>query len=335
MDKLLTIAIPTYNRKILLKRALDSILCQMDNRVEVIVSDNASEDGTMEMMKQDYPQVEYSRNEKNIGGEANFIKCCNLANGKYFILFGSDDVLVENSLKKIIDFLEKNPDCACAFINHSFLNGEYIDKDHCYKKWRDEFDDFITTDKSLFMQYAKDRITFMSCLILSKRHYETVSNPEAFFWTHFIHTDILFESLKNKNECLGVIGSICIASNVTSGDSTIDKEKLSFFETFGKGMEYTLCIHAVECGFDAKQMRIIYLDAVKDSFPVRLIVQKTRLKEMSGRLKSEYRIYLKPLIKKYPVLWFYIMPFYLLPNWLAQFIYNVIRPIYRKNKYRT
>ena len=274
MNKLLTIAIPTYNRKNLLKRALDSVLMQMDSRVEIIVSDNASDDGTKEMMEQDYPQVRYSRNEKNVGGEANFLKCCNLVNGKYFILFGSDDVLIENSLKKILDFLEKNPNCACAFINHSFLNGEYIDKDHCYKKWREEFGDIVTTDKELFLHYAKDRITFMSCLILSKRHYETVINPEAYFWTYFFHTNVLFEYLKGKNDYLGLIGSICIAANVTAGDSTIEKENTSFFEIFGKGMEYTFCTHAVECGFEAKLMRKVFLDSVKYSFPVRLIIQK-------------------------------------------------------------
>ena len=41
-DKLLTIAIPTYNRADMLLRALQSISSQYDDRIEVIVSDNAS-----------------------------------------------------------------------------------------------------------------------------------------------------------------------------------------------------------------------------------------------------------------------------------------------------
>ena len=64
-DILLTIAIPTYNRKNLLKRALESIISQLNSRIEVLVSDNASDDGTDEMMAEYFPMIRYIKNETN------------------------------------------------------------------------------------------------------------------------------------------------------------------------------------------------------------------------------------------------------------------------------
>ena len=191
MEKLLTIAIPTYNRKNFLKRALDSILCQNDDRVEILVSDNASDDGTQEMMRSEYPQIRYSRNDENIGSGANFLKCYELALGKFVLLLGSDDVIIENSLKTILDFLEANQKCSIVFMNHAFFVGKYIDLAHCKKIFLNESEAFTTTNKKEFMSYAGERITFMSCLILSKKYFEYVDKPEQYIWTYFLHNCVI------------------------------------------------------------------------------------------------------------------------------------------------
>ena len=62
-DLLLTIAIPTYNRKNLLKRALESVVSQLNPKIEILVSDNASDDGTDEMIAESFPMVRYIKNE--------------------------------------------------------------------------------------------------------------------------------------------------------------------------------------------------------------------------------------------------------------------------------
>ena len=70
----LTIAIPTYNRKDLLERCLNSIIPQMDKDIEIFISDNASSDGTEEMVREkfNYPFIRYRKNEENIGSDRNF-----------------------------------------------------------------------------------------------------------------------------------------------------------------------------------------------------------------------------------------------------------------------
>lgn len=330
-DYLLSICIPTYNRKILLKRAIDSILSQSDDRVEVLVSDNASNDGTMEMLRDEYPYIRYSRNEQNTGAEANFLKCCELAQGKFFILFGSDDVLVDGALSKILNFLENNDTCSIVFMNHVFFEGDYIDLDHCTRKWREPFENIVTKQKDSLMLYAKERITFMSSLIFSKSRYSNVQCPQQYIWTYFLHTNIGFEMVKSNDSVVGVIGDYCVADNITYGDATVESNNMKLFEIFGTGLEYTICTHAVDCGFSSEQMKKIYLTYAKREYPRAILKIKA---QKTYDWLSEYKEFVRPILKKYPVLCFYTIPFYLLPHWLARFIRNYIRSIYKKLKYK-
>ena len=51
MQARVTVAIPTFNRKLFLKEALESVLAQDYSNVEIVVSDNASTDGTEDVVK--------------------------------------------------------------------------------------------------------------------------------------------------------------------------------------------------------------------------------------------------------------------------------------------
>lgn len=327
MEKLLTIAIPTYNRKNFLKRALDSILCQNDDCVEILVSDNASDDGTQEMMRSEYPQIRYSRNDENIGGEANFLKCYKLASGKFVLLLGSDDVVIEDSLKTILDFLEANQKCSLVFMNHAFFVGEYIDLAHCKKIFLNKSDTFTTADKQEFMSYAGEQITLMSCLILSKKCFESVDKPEQYIWTYFLHTNIALETTKKNDSLFGIIGKPCIADNITTGDSEVEKDISIIFKVFGRGMEYTFCTHAPQCGYDYKQMKKIYLKTTLYKWSGKIIGLKL---QNNDKWKKEFYEYGYPVLKKYPTAFVLVMPALIVPKWLAKFLQKYIRPIFRR-----
>jgi glycosyltransferase involved in cell wall biosynthesis len=86
---LLTLAIPTYNRALILERALKIIQPQLESAkypVEFIVSDNASLDDTGEIVQKYINQgmpIRYIRNEQNMGPAFNIIQCVKEAKGKY------------------------------------------------------------------------------------------------------------------------------------------------------------------------------------------------------------------------------------------------------------
>lgn len=107
--KLLSICIPTYNRKDCLIQCLDSIVHQaIFSDIEVVISDNASSDGTDKIIGQyttKYPNIVYSRNEENIGFDRNMLKVVSLASGKYCLFIGDDDAFFDESLENIVDIL--------------------------------------------------------------------------------------------------------------------------------------------------------------------------------------------------------------------------------------
>ena len=60
---MLSFVIPTYNRKELLKKCIDSIILQKVKNYEIIVIDDNSNDGTYEFVKENYPFVKIIKNE--------------------------------------------------------------------------------------------------------------------------------------------------------------------------------------------------------------------------------------------------------------------------------
>lgn len=107
---LLTIAIPTFNRAEFLRELLASVFDQLmaEPCVELIISDNASEDHTPAVvaaaMEQGLPIV-YFRNKNNIGSDGNFLQCFKQAKGRFVWLLGDDDVLYSDSLQQVIHLL--------------------------------------------------------------------------------------------------------------------------------------------------------------------------------------------------------------------------------------
>lgn len=110
---ILSICIPTYNRLRFLRELLPSILSQLDmglsGEVELVVSDNASTDGTSEYLRSiDNAHLRWWTNDENIGGDRNFLKCVAKAKGEYVWLFGDDDLMPEGALARILDFLRRD-----------------------------------------------------------------------------------------------------------------------------------------------------------------------------------------------------------------------------------
>ena len=93
----------------MLKIALDSIIPQITNDVEIVVSDNASTDGTnelLEMYSKKYPYIKYKKHETNLGAERNIISVIENSNGEYCWLLGSDYALIMNSINIILSEIQ-------------------------------------------------------------------------------------------------------------------------------------------------------------------------------------------------------------------------------------
>jgi glycosyltransferase involved in cell wall biosynthesis len=120
-QKILTIAIPTYNRSKYLDVSLSRITEQINGlseKIELIVSDNCSSDNTEEVVTKYIERgldVRYIRNKENLGMDGNFVQCFRMAQSKYVWVLGDDDYLLPNSLDRIVNMLIGN-DCGLVHL---------------------------------------------------------------------------------------------------------------------------------------------------------------------------------------------------------------------------
>ena len=100
---LVTIGIPTYNRRDLLERAIASCLAQDYPRVEVVVSDNASTDGTWDFLGSLADgRLRLLRQGENIGLVGNWNACLAAARGEYFLMLCDDDCLHPDAVTRLL-----------------------------------------------------------------------------------------------------------------------------------------------------------------------------------------------------------------------------------------
>ena len=119
----LSVVIVNYNVKHYLEQCLNSV-CKAVGSVpsaEVIVVDNASSDGSVEYIKERFPDINLIASDKNLG----FARANNLAirqsKGEYVLLLNPDTIVAENTFAHFVDFMDKNPDAgACgAYMLHT------------------------------------------------------------------------------------------------------------------------------------------------------------------------------------------------------------------------
>jgi glycosyltransferase involved in cell wall biosynthesis len=105
-----TVAIPVFNRKEMVLRAVASALAQDVPGLDVLVVDNCSTDGTWEALQRlTDPRLRLVRNSHNVGLFGNFNRCIDLATGEYLHFLCSDDTLTADCLSQEIAAMESSP----------------------------------------------------------------------------------------------------------------------------------------------------------------------------------------------------------------------------------
>jgi len=110
---LVSIGVPTCDRALLLERALNSLIAQDYPNLEIIVSDNASNDKTPKACAhtlQQYPFIRYSRISSRTTALENFKRVLLLAAGKYFMWAADDDLWEPNFVSTLVSYLESDKD---------------------------------------------------------------------------------------------------------------------------------------------------------------------------------------------------------------------------------
>lgn len=113
--KRLSIIIVNYNVRPFLENALVSLIkASAGIATEIFVVDNASDDGSVEMVRTKFPQVTLIPNERNLGFAAANNLALKQCTGNYLLLINPDTVVQEDSLRVMIGFFDDNKDVGLA-----------------------------------------------------------------------------------------------------------------------------------------------------------------------------------------------------------------------------
>lgn len=123
----LSVGVPVYNEAGHVAETLAAISAQTFGDFEVIVSDNASTDGTEQICRDHCAQdsrFRYMRNRKNLGIKANFNQIFRFTQGRYFKWWAADDLGAKTLLESGVGVLEENPAAVLAFSGALFFEEE-------------------------------------------------------------------------------------------------------------------------------------------------------------------------------------------------------------------
>lgn len=115
---LVTLGMPVYNEAAYIRGALDALLQQTYPHIEIIIADNASTDGTSEIIEEyckKYPQIRHVRHERNLGQHTNFNCLPALARGTYFAWVSGHDSWDQHFFEAGVRVLNQKSECVLAF----------------------------------------------------------------------------------------------------------------------------------------------------------------------------------------------------------------------------
>jgi glycosyltransferase involved in cell wall biosynthesis len=134
-----TVGMPAYNAERFIGEAIESMLAQTFREVEIVISDNASTDGTAEIcagyVARD-DRIRYVRNATNLGACRNYSNLVGMARGEYFKWASSNDTCHPDYVRRCVEVLDAHPDVVLVCSRTRLIEGtaasgiEYTDAIH-------------------------------------------------------------------------------------------------------------------------------------------------------------------------------------------------------------
>lgn len=202
----LSICIPTYNRAPFIQETLDSILAQITDEIEIVVSDNASTDNTEELIQryqEKCNRLTYFRWDSNQGADRNYLRAVELAKGEYCWLMGSDDALMSGAIYRMLGELRSGYDiylCNRVMCDFSLVP---INKQYWLGAGTDDrvFDFTNNRQASEYLQSASSigaLFSYLSTIIVKSSAWRRIPFDISFIGTAYSHVYILLSLITAK-----------------------------------------------------------------------------------------------------------------------------------------
>ncbi|WP_024850590.1 glycosyltransferase family 2 protein [Hydrogenovibrio kuenenii] len=284
MSDLLAICIPTYNRADKLEKSLAYHAPKLAKYgIPIYISDNASEDGTQDVVSQyseKYGNIFYHRNYSNLGPDKNFELVLKLPeNAKYAWLLGDDDYLIFEHFDALVEKL-KQSSSQLVVVNTRNQVFEKLDSKY--------------SDINKLLRDLSWHMTFISSLIFSQ---DAVQKAEfrSYYDAGFVHVDSVFKYLASCD-------SISVLWNEEEMVTTlrVDDELPSWYsrmlEIFGENWVNTIFSLPLEYSAESKIIAVKALWQKSGIVSIKGVLVLRGLGQLSIRDYEKYKKVLEFLI---------------------------------------
>ena len=219
-DMRTAVVILNWNTKEFLDKFLPGLVSSMPEGAEVVVADNGSTDGSLELLDEKFPGIKQIRFEKNHGFTGGYnrafealVKMPEATDLEYFLLINSDIEVPAGWLEPLISWMDSHPDCAaCAPKLHSWQDrdsfeyagaaGGLLDK-YGYPFCRGRVLKKLEKDDGQYDSPSKVFWATGACLMVRKADYEKMGGLDERFFAHMEEIDLCWRlQLKGRNICV-------------------------------------------------------------------------------------------------------------------------------------
>ncbi len=126
MPALVSVCLPVHNGERFLTQAVQSVLAQTFENLELIIVNDCSSDGSLELAKDlalSDSRIKVYENEKQLGLFANYNKCMNLAKGDYIKPFAQDDILLPKNIETLYSLILQDKGTVLASCAREWISG--------------------------------------------------------------------------------------------------------------------------------------------------------------------------------------------------------------------
>lgn len=210
----LSIIIINYNVKEFLQNLIHSLQKALSKIThEIIVVDNASDDGSVEFIREKFPQINLIVNKTNVGFSKANNEALKVSKGKFILLINPDTIVSEDTITKMIDFINQYPEVGLA--GCKILNPDGSLQLACRRSFPGPWTSFckVTGLSTLFPKsklFAKYNLTYLdenstyevdaisgSFMMMKREAYEKVGGFDEQFFMYGEDLDLCYRIQKN------------------------------------------------------------------------------------------------------------------------------------------
>ena len=200
------VVILNWNGLKYLRQYLPSVLSSVWPNLEIIIGDNASTDGSVDFIKNEYPSVKVIQNDQNYGFTGGYNKVLSQVDADYYVLLNSDVEVSPGWIAPVINLMESDPLIAAAApriiafndkdtFEHAGAAGGFIDK-YGYPFCRGRMFYEIEKDKGQYQQSGEVFWATGAAMFVKKNYWDEAGGFDDRFFAHMEEIDLCWR-LKN------------------------------------------------------------------------------------------------------------------------------------------